>query len=255
MKQLISVLMVTLISVGSWAQDNRLVLLDGTPVKLRTTENLSSHDAVKGGDVSFEITEDVYVNNTLVATKGSSAIGTITDAEHKKTMGRGGKLDITINYMRLLNGEKAQLRGSREGKAGGHTGAMVGAMVVTSLVIWPAAPLFLFMHGKDINIPRGTAIMAYVDGDFEIGRAKARTISVLQQPAQEEVQVPAATVPTQVTTATPASTPVLVQTVMPAQTGFVPEGEGVSLGEAARIAKQRTACLRLAADNPSITCK
>lgn len=179
----------------------------------------------------------------------------ITDAEHKKTMGRGGKLDITINYMRLLNGEKAQLRGSREGKAGGHTGAMVGAMVVTSLVIWPAAPLFLFMHGKDINIPRGTAITAYVDGDSQIGRTKDRTITILQQPAQESVPVPSATVPVPAITVTPTPTPVLVQTAMPAQTGFVAVGDGVSLAEAARINKQRGACLRLAEDNPSIQCK
>lgn len=74
MKKLFSALMATLLCVGAWAQDNKLVLLDGTPIKLRTTENLSSHDAVKGGDVSFEITEDVYVNNTLVATKGGSTV-------------------------------------------------------------------------------------------------------------------------------------------------------------------------------------
>jgi len=86
-------------------------------------------------------------------------------------MGRAGKLDITIDYVRLLNGEKAQLRGVKEGKGGGHTGAMTGAMVATALVVWPAAPFFLFMHGKDINIPKDTPITAYVDGDFTINAA------------------------------------------------------------------------------------
>jgi hypothetical protein len=42
---------------------------------------------------------------------------------------------------------------------------MTGAMVATSIVFFPAAPLFLFMHGKDVTIPKGTEITAYVNGD------------------------------------------------------------------------------------------
>lgn len=42
---------------------------------------------------------------------------------------------------------------------------MTGAIVATSLVLWPAAPLFLLMHGKDITIPKGTEITAYVNGN------------------------------------------------------------------------------------------
>jgi hypothetical protein len=38
-------------------------------------------------------------------------------------------------------------------------------MVATSVVFFPAAPLFLFMHGKDITIPQGTEITAYINGD------------------------------------------------------------------------------------------
>ncbi len=42
---------------------------------------------------------------------------------------------------------------------------MTGAIVATSIVFFPAAPLFLFVHGKDITIPSGTEITAYVNGD------------------------------------------------------------------------------------------
>ncbi len=45
---------------------------------------------------------------------------------------------------------------------------MTGAIVATSLVVWPAAPFFLFMHGKDINIPKGTQITAFVQGDVRL---------------------------------------------------------------------------------------
>jgi hypothetical protein len=87
-KKLFALLIVILLSRGILAEDTKLVLLDGTPIRLRTTENLSSQDAVKGGTVSFELMEDIYVNDVLVAKKGSVAIGTITEAQHKRNMGR-----------------------------------------------------------------------------------------------------------------------------------------------------------------------
>jgi len=49
---------------------------------------------------------------------------------------------------------------------------MTGAMVGTAIVFFPAAPLFLFMHGKDITIPKGTEITAYINGNFPIDAAK-----------------------------------------------------------------------------------
>ena len=82
---------IMLVSVA-FAQDQaKLVLLDGTPVRLRTAENLSSHDPVKGSTVDFEVMEDIYVNNVLVVKKGGTAIGTITDASPKKNYGKSRK--------------------------------------------------------------------------------------------------------------------------------------------------------------------
>jgi PEGA domain len=89
-------------------------------------------------------------------------------------MGRGGKLNINIDSVRLVDGEKVALRAVKEGKGGGHVGAMTGAIVATSIVFFPAAPLFLFMHGKDITIPKGTEITAFVNGDVPLDLAKFR---------------------------------------------------------------------------------
>jgi hypothetical protein len=87
-------------------------------------------------------------------------------------MGRGGKLDINIDAVNLADGEKVALRAVKNTKGGGHAGAMTGAMVATSLVFWPAAPLFLFIHGKDTTIPEGTEIVAYVNGDVPLDLRK-----------------------------------------------------------------------------------
>jgi hypothetical protein len=149
-----------------------LILEDGTPVKLVLQENLSSANTVTGQTISFETVEDIMVDGVVVIPKMSTAWGTITQAQAKRRMGRGGKLDLNIDKVRLADGEKAMLRAVREGKGGGHAGAMTGAIVATSLVIWPAAPLFLLMHGKDVTIPKGTEINAFVNGDSKLDRNK-----------------------------------------------------------------------------------
>ncbi|HEY2468019.1 MAG TPA: PEGA domain-containing protein [Terracidiphilus sp.] len=143
-------------------------LLDGTPVKLRLSQSISSAEAKVGQEVPFEVVEDVRVDDVVVLPKGATAIANVTEAEHKKSMGRAGKLNITITYARLGNNEKAALRAVKEAKGGGHVGAMTGAIVATSIVFFPAAPLFLFIHGKDITIPQGTEITAFVDGDMHL---------------------------------------------------------------------------------------
>jgi len=157
-------------------------LEDGTPVRLRITRNLSSADATTGDRVDFEVLDDVKVKDVILVPRGGIAWGTVTDAQHKRRMARGGKLDVNIDDVRLSDGERAPLRAVKEMKGGGHTGAMTGAIVGTAIVFFPAAPLFLFMHGKDITIPKGTEITAYVNGDIPLDPKRF----ALQNPAPQE---------------------------------------------------------------------
>lgn len=147
-------------------------LQDGTPIKLRITRNLSSADAKVGETVDFEVLEDVKIGETTVISRGGIAWATVTEAEPKRRMGRGGKLNVNIDSVRLASGEKAALRAAKDSQGGGHVGAMTGAIVATSIVFFPAAPLFLLMKGKDITIPKGTEITAYINGDIELDPAK-----------------------------------------------------------------------------------
>lgn len=131
------------------------VLEDGTPVRLRISQTVSSEDAHVGDRVEFEVLEEIKVQETVVIPKGSVAWGTVTEAKPKRRMARGGHLEIVMDSVRLADGEKAALRATKEAKGGGHTGAMVAGIVVTGLIVWPAAPFFLFMHGKEINHSQG----------------------------------------------------------------------------------------------------
>ena len=140
-------------------------LLDATPIKLRLSRTMSSKDAKTGETVDFEVLEDVKIGDVIVAPRGGIALATVTNAQPSRRMGKGGKLDINIDYLRLVNGEKVALRAIKEGKGGSHTGAMTGAIVASAILFFPAAPLFLFMKGKNITIPKGTEITSYVNGD------------------------------------------------------------------------------------------
>ncbi len=162
------------------------VLEDQTPVRLRLNRTISSADAHLGDTVDFSTVDDITVNGTLVIPKGGLAFATVTEAQAKRRMARGGKLDINIDYVKLVSGEKAALRAVKDVKGGGHTGGMVGGMVVTGIVFFPAAPFFLFMHGKDISIPKGTEITAYVNGDMKLD------ITKFQPAAPADVQAQAA---------------------------------------------------------------
>ena len=50
--------------------------------------------------MDFEVLEDVLVNDVIVIPKGGLAFATVTEAEAKRRMARGGKLDINIDYVR-----------------------------------------------------------------------------------------------------------------------------------------------------------
>ena len=220
MKLLTILLTVLIANPGFAAQQTaaKFVLEADTPVKLVLSETISSADERVGNLVNFEVVEDVMVNGVVVIPRGSNAWATVTVAEPKKRMGRGGKLDINIDKVRLADGEKVLLRAVKGGKGGGHQGAMVGAMVATSLVVWPAAPFFLLMHGKDITIPKGNQITAFIQGDAVLDPAKFTSEALNPKAAPQPA---------------PATTPTAKDSPVPAQSiDVAPQQE--SLGDYAR---------------------
>jgi hypothetical protein len=150
-------------------------------MRLRLNRTISSADAHVDDTVDFEVLQDFILNGVLVIQKGGLAFGTVTEAHPKRRMARGGKLEINLDYVKLVNGDKVALRATQGGSGGGHTGAMTAGIVASGLLFFPAAPFFLFMHGKDITIPKGAEVTAYVNGDTRLDIAK------FQQPTPNAV--------------------------------------------------------------------
>lgn len=145
-----------------------LILQDGTPVLLRLKRTISSADSHVGDTVDFEVIQEIRVNETTVIRKGTLAFGTVTEVLPTRNMARGGKLKVRIDYVNLLNGEKAGLRAVQGGKGGSHARAMTVGIVTAGVLFFPAAPPFLLMHGKDMVLAKGSEVTAYVDNDRKL---------------------------------------------------------------------------------------
>jgi len=59
---------------------------------------------------------------------------------------------------------------------------MTAGIVATGIVFFPAAPFFLFMHGKDITMPKGAEFTAYVSGDVTMDIAKFQQANLATHP-------------------------------------------------------------------------
>ncbi len=189
---------------------------------------MSSADAKVGDTVDFEVLEEVVVGKTVVIPKSGVAWATVTEAQSKRRMARSGKLQMNIDSVRLANGQKVPLRAIKEVKGGGHTGAMTGAMVATGIVFFPAAPLFLFMHGKDITIPKGTEITAYINGNTPLDVA---TFAPKGQSNEAATTTVASTIQSQATldiSSTPSGADIEIDGSF---AGNTPSALGVATGE------------------------
>ena len=73
---------------------------------------------------------------------------------------------------------------------------MTIGIVASALLFFPAAPFFLFMHGKDITFPKGTEVPTFVDGNFTLDLSKfqptaapAETATSTTEPAKSSPNV------------------------------------------------------------------
>jgi hypothetical protein len=177
----------------------QISLLDGTAIKLRMNRTVSSADASVGQPVDFTVVDDIAVSGATVIPKGSAAMGKVTEAQPKRRMGRAGKLEIVLTYVRLADQETVPLRAVKEVKGKNAAVGMTVGIVATGVLFFPAAPLFLLIKGKDITVPEGAEVIAYVDGDRKLEAAKFAP--------KTESAATAATPPVPPTTAYPPNVP------------------------------------------------
>ena len=197
------------LSCGSWAQiqpaaqpgqtqsSAAVKLADGTPIKLRIGQMLSSADAHTGEVVRLEVAEDVCVGNSVVIFSGTTASAVVTKTNSKKVKGAARQLALSVDSLNLADGTKALLRGTNESQ-----GEKVPADEAKSrhLTFMPSAPPYPVVNGRDLIIPKGTAVTAYISGDLLLDESRFVSRKPSADNAEAAVPIIAATpVPSQPT--------------------------------------------------------
>jgi hypothetical protein len=140
------------------------LLRDATEVTLKFAADLNSKTAHEGDPVEFLLDSDLKVGDTLVVPKGSHAVATVSTAKKAGMMGRPGDLSVQLQYL-VAGGTHVRLRGTKGKEGESKTGETVALTVLFG-------PIGLIKHGKDVDIPAGTPLTAYVDQDIWLPAAQ-----------------------------------------------------------------------------------
>ena len=191
-------------------QGNTVKIPDGAMVRLSLLDSLGSATNRTDDVVNFEVTEEIRVGQVIAIPRGATARGHVVEAEPKRRMGKAGKLNFTVDYVKAPDGSNVRLRASSTRQGQEKSGTVIVGTVLVS-------PLFLLMRGKDIEISRGAAFNAYVDGDREVSLGggglapmAAPAQPVAAQPAPATSQVSAEDLTTVVVKSTPDGADVTV---------------------------------------------
>ena len=141
-----------------------LTIPDGTPIKLRLAESVSSAHARVGDRLDFIVVRDVSVDGFDVIPAGTIAHGSITGVKGKRFLGMGGKVALKLDSVELINGDQVGLRARMNVKGRSRTKLMAAAMITTGFIFLPAAPVFLLTRGHDSTVVESTEITAQIDG-------------------------------------------------------------------------------------------
>jgi hypothetical protein len=136
---------------------NGCLLREGTQVDLKFASDLSSKTAHIGDTVEFQLNDDLKVGDSIVVPKGAHAVATVNDAKKSGMMGRPGELSVQIQYL-VVGSNHVRIRGTQGREGDSKTGAAVALTVLFG-------PVGLIKHGKNVVIPAGTPLTAYVDQD------------------------------------------------------------------------------------------
>ena len=143
--------------------ENGCLVREGTLVSLKFESPLSSKSAHVGDPVEFQLDSDLKVGDTIVVPAGAHAVATVSDAKKAGMMGRAGELSVQMQYL-VAGSNHVRIRGTQGREGASKTGATVALTVIFG-------PVGLIKHGKDVVIPAGTPISAYIDQDAWVAPA------------------------------------------------------------------------------------
>jgi hypothetical protein len=140
------------------------ILKEGTDVRLKFAQDISSKTAVADDPVALILDEEIKVGGVVVAEPGAKAFGIVSNAKKAGMMGKGGELNIRLESMKIGD-TKVKLRGTK----GREGDSKVGTAIVLTVLF---GPIGLIKHGKNIEVKEGTPLTVYVADDIALPAVK-----------------------------------------------------------------------------------
>jgi hypothetical protein len=137
-----------------------VTLLPGTIVILKVNETIRG-DMAAGTHVNLSVLSDVTKNQYVIIKAGTPAVGTVASSEKAKMIGREGKVAISVDRTKTVDGQDVLLQGNMSGTG---EDKVVTSVVVSTLL----CPLALLMKGGEGEIPAGAEVRTYVANEVKV---------------------------------------------------------------------------------------
>lgn len=128
-----------------------------TVVELETLDGVSSRTSQVHDTFRLRVSRDVLVDGRVAIPAGSEGLGQVVHAARSSVGGKAGELIVAARWVRAP-GVEVRLR-SGFGAAGAQR---AGATLATTIAF---GVLGMLVHGKELELPAGTALSARVAAD------------------------------------------------------------------------------------------
>lgn len=173
-------------STGSYeerlSQLLKLAYTNGKPVVTKVTVNkdtllkvklvtpLNTRTSRSGDLVTFQVSEDMYVDGHLIIPKGAQGNGTVTKVESAKNFGRDAEIQIGFDTVVALDGSNIDtVLGEKAKMENKSLATAAGASVAGMVLLGPIGIVGgAFVHGKDIDIPAGAESYIQIKNQLEL---------------------------------------------------------------------------------------
>jgi hypothetical protein len=134
-----------------------------TPVQVRLLQELKSGRERKGESVRMETASPVKgPDGTILIAQGTPVVGTITRSGGRGMFGKPGKLEFSIDYIKVDEKTRVPLRSTPQSASGRNN---KGAAIATAVLL---APVAIFVKGREVTVKQGREFPVYVDATTEL---------------------------------------------------------------------------------------
>jgi hypothetical protein len=145
----------------------RVKIPEGTVVELEAPYTINSQFVRRGDAVSFRVVNPVIVDGAVVIEKGATATALVTRSERGKHFGRAGRVEWEMKEVTAADGSRVPLALAGHAVGDSHGAKVATQMVLTGVLLGPAAPLVLlggFKRGENAFVLEGQRFDAVTSG-------------------------------------------------------------------------------------------